>query len=597
MAGKKQSAKQSNPVASQPGPKISLRAWLTWAAVGLLIPLLFVFSKRSKSAPPAEPVIITGPVTFSKDVAPIIYQECMTCHRPGQSGPFDLVTFADAKKHAKDIARVTAKRIMPPWLPEHGYGEFEGERRLSDRQIAILQKWVEEGAAEGNAAETPAPPLFESEWQLGEPDLVVQAGPFTLPPDGKDVYYNFVTPIPTTTTKYVSGVDFLSGNRVVHHAFIDIDETRTARRRAAKLNPPGFFGMDLPETVTMPGGQLLGWQPGKIASMNAQGLAWTLRTNTDLVLQVHLNPSGKPEVVQPRVGFHFTEVAPTNSAYRLRLTTLRLDIPAGVSNYVAEESYTLPVDLSFTRVGAHAHYLCKEMQGYAILPSGEKQWLLWIKDWDFKWQGDYQYKKPIEIPKGSKIVMHFVYDNSANNIRNPFNPPRRTVWGLQTTDEMGEIYFQTLPRDRGEWQVVGSDYARYFAKVSLDFYKFRVQNNPGDADAHQRLGRALFSFGQIDEAIANLNEAVRLDPQNDQAHFDLGSIYLRQKRVQDAYNEFLATIRINPDDSQALGSLGIICAQAGRLDEAREYFVAALRINPDDSLANQYLQRLNAMRK
>jgi tetratricopeptide (TPR) repeat protein len=317
----------------------------------------------------------------------------------------------------------------------------------------------------------------------------------------------------------------------------------------------------------------------------------------DLVLQTHLNPQGKPENVRPRLGLHFTSQAPANKAFRLRLTALELDIPAGTSNYVAEMSYPLPKDLSFVRVGGHAHYLCKEMQGYAILPGGAKKWLLFIRNWDFKWQGDYEYKTPVDIPKGSTIVMRFTYDNSTNNVRNPFSPPRRVLHGPETTDEMGELYFQTMPRDQADYEALLSDYLQYDARVNIDYYRFRLKMNPGDAEALLKLGRALAWIGRTGEAITYLEKLARLEPTNDLPHFDLGSIYLRQGRASRAYQEFRNVVRLNPEDGQAYESLGIICAQTHRLDEAREHFMKALRIDPEDTLAAQYLQRLNAQER
>jgi mono/diheme cytochrome c family protein len=576
------------------GRRSSLRVILQWVLAAVVVGSVFVSIVARRTPQKPKRVEVTGPVTFTKDVAPILSANCVTCHRANGSGPFELGTLEDAKKRAKDIERVISKRIMPPWPPEHGYGEFEGERRLSDLQIATIQKWVADGAPAGNLADLPPPKKFSEDWQLGKPDLVVQPNAYTLAADGKDVYFNFVTPIPTEKNRYVAAVELLPGNRAAHHAFIEVDETRAARRLGAKSNPPGFAGMDLPESVTMPGGQLLGWQPGKTPSFNPPGLAWTLRTNTDLVLQVHMNPTGKEEKIQPKVGFYFTDQAPTNTSFRIRLTSLLLDIPAGDSNYVTETSYTLPVDVNLVRVGAHAHYLAKDMQGYAILPNGDKKWLLWIKDWDFKWQGDYKYKEPVFVPKGSKLTLRFTYDNSTNNIRNPFNPPRRTIWGLQTTDEMGELYFQALPVNRDDYRTLAMDSSREFMRTSIEFYRFRVGLNPNDADFQQRLGRALAGIGQMDEGAAHLREAIRLQPANDLAHFDLGSIYLRQARPADAYQEFLTTTRLNPEDSQAFGSLGIVCLQTGRRDEARECFQTTLRLNPDDALAARYLEKLNS---
>jgi tetratricopeptide (TPR) repeat protein len=310
-----------------------------------------------------------------------------------------------------------------------------------------------------------------------------------------------------------------------------------------------------------------------------------------------MNPSGKEEIVQPKVGFYFTDEAPTNTCYRIRLNSLLLDIPAGMSNYVSELSYTLPVDVDLIRVGAHAHYLARDMQGFATLPNGEKKWLIWIKDWNFQWQGDYKYKTPVHVPKGSKLTMRFTYDNTTNNPRNPFNPPRRTLWGLQTTDEMGELYFQALTANADDYKTLGIDYTREIFRTSLEFYRYRIKIDPTDSYFQQRLGRALAGANQMNEAIAHLLEAIRLKPGNDLAHFDLGSVYLRTGRTREAYEEFQTTIRLNPDDSEAFGSLGIICTQSGRLDEAREYFQNALRINPEDALAARYLDRINAGRR
>src|SRR5882762_694863 len=262
-----------------------------------------------------------GPVTFSRDVAPIMFQKCAGCHRPGQSAPFALLTYEEIKKHARQIAEVTQRRYMPPWLPEPGYGEFALDRRLSADQIAIFQRWVAEGAVEGNQADLPPLPRFPEGWQLGVPDLVVALPQvYTLSAEGKDVYRNFVLPIPVATLQYVKGVEFLPGNaRVIHHAFIDVDETRQSRRLAERQSPPGFDGMELPDSAVMPGGQFLGWQPGKTPNCSSAGLSWVLRTNTDLVLQLHMHPSGKPELVLPAVGFYFTDQPPTNMPFRLAL--------------------------------------------------------------------------------------------------------------------------------------------------------------------------------------------------------------------------------------------------------------------------------------
>ena len=585
-------------------PKKTARGWrrpailiaipLASVAVAGWVALAHRLASKSQPEAPYFPRP-KGELTFSKDIAPIMFKNCSWCHRPGQPGPFNLLTYADARKHAADIAQVTSKRYMPPWPPERGYGEFADERRLNANEIGMLQQWVAEGAIEGNAAVMPALPRWSGDWQLGRPDLVVQAPPYTLPPDGKDVYHHFVVPIPTTARRFVRGVEFLPGNgKVVHHSFIEIDRSRRARRLAERQNPPGFDGMAAPETVEMPGGQLLGWQPGKVPSLAPPGLAWVLETNTDLVLQVHMNPSGKPELVQPSVGFYFTDDPPTNSAYRLRMAVLNLDIPPGAQDYVAEESYVLPVDASLIRVSAHAHYLGKDLQSYAILPDGKKQWLLRIKDWDFNRQGDYRYAKPVELPKGARLVLHYIYDNSTNNVHNPNQPPKRVRFGLTTVDEMAELSFQVLLRDQPSYVTLARDFSGYFLRVSTNYFTFRLQNDPNDAEAHKRLGRALGEEGQASDGIAHLMRAIQLDPGGAEAHYDLGRLLLISGRYADAYREFLQDIHLDPKDFEALGSLGIICLQAQHPAEAEKWFNAALMANPDDTLAQRYLQMIQA---
>jgi len=536
----------------------------------------------------------SGQLTFNKDIAPLLFENCAQCHRPGQAGPFSLLTYAEAKKHAKQIAEVTRKRYMPPWLAEPGYVEFAGERRLSSDQIGAIQQWVAEGAVEGLPADLPPAPQWTEGWQLGRPDLIVpMPEAYTLPAGGKDVYRNFVMHIPVSTRRYVKSVEFLPGNwKTVHHAFINVDETGMSWRLADKGNPPGFDGMALPETAKMPGGQLLGWQPGKTPSVASPGLGWILNKNTDLVLQLHMHPTGKPETVQPSVGFYFTEEPPTNFCFRINLTYLPIDIPAGAKDYAVEESYTLPVDVDVLAVSPHTHYLGKQLEGYAILPDGARKPLLLIKEWDFNWQGDYRYAKPVFLPKGTTLAMHFSYDNSAENARNPTQPPKRVKYGLQTTDEMGELFFQVLPRNAQERNILADDFSRKLANYTIEYNEYLLRTNPNDAVAQTKVGRALVYLGRVAEGLGHLRSAVNANPDYDKAHYELGFVYLRQNRLPDARSEFETVVRLNPEDYQAHGSLGSIWLRLGRPDEAERCFRTALRINPDDVVAQKNLEGL-----
>ncbi|HKS38676.1 MAG TPA: tetratricopeptide repeat protein [Verrucomicrobiae bacterium] len=540
-----------------------------------------------------------GTLTFSKDIGPILFDRCAYCHRPGEAAPFTLESYLEVKKRTKQIAEVTARRYMPPWLPESGYGEFADVRRLTEDQLGVIQQWIAEGAIEGDPADLPPAPKWPEGWQLGEPDLVVRMPePYTLTAEGKDVYWNLVMPIPGDTRRYVRAVEFQPGNRkVVHHASFNLDQTGQSRRLAQNQTPPGFAGMQLPETATMVAGQLLGWEPGKRPEAAGAGLSWPLEKNTDLVLQLHLHPSGKPEQVQPVVGFYFTDHPPTNTPFLLRMPEWRIDIPAGASDYAVENSYVLPVDVEVLRVSPHAHYLGKELQGYAILPDGIRKWLLLIKKWDFNWQGDYRYASPVFLPKGTTLVMHFTYDNSSDNIRNPNTPPRRVRFGAQTTDEMAQLTLQVLARNAEDRRMLAADHLKKMTLDAIAYNESILRENPDDPGAHAKIGQALLPLGRYSEAFDHLRTAIRLNPGDDKAHYDLGSLYVQYNRLAEARAEFETVLRLNPEDYQAHGNLGAIHHRQGDYDLAEFHFESALRLNPDDTAARRNLDLVRAAKR
>jgi hypothetical protein len=537
-------------------------------------------------------------LTFARDIAPIVFQNCAPCHRPGQAAPFSLLNYNDVQKRVKQIAEVTGSRYMPPWLPEPGYGEFANERRLRVDEIERIQQWVSQGMVEGSINDLPALPQWNEDWQLGKPDLIVQAPqPYELQAEGKDVYRNLVIPIPTDTTRYVKGVEFRPGNhQVVHHAFVNIDNTRQSRRLAEKETPPGFSGMDLPETVQMPGGQLLGWQPGKQALFSPPGLGWVLEKNTDLVLQLHLHPNGKVEKILPQAGFYFTEQAPTNVAYRIRLESFKLDIPPGAKLYSTEQRYVLPVDVMILRILPHAHYLGKEVRVYATLPDGTRKWLIYIPNWDFNWQSDYVYKTPVTLPKGTELVMNYSYDNSAGNVRNPNNPPKRVRFGSESTDEMAACSLQALPRNLGDRRKLAEDFHLHYARVSLDYNEYLLEREPTNAVAQVKAARALVALGNIPKAQTHLANAIRAKPDFDKAYYDLGAIWLQQSRLVEAEKAFKAVVHFNPTDYQAYGNLGVIYLRQGRIDEAEAYLRSAIRLNPDDHISAKNLEVISGLK-
>lgn len=537
-----------------------------------------------------------GSITFNKDIAPIIYANCAGCHRPGQVAPFVLLDYADVQKRAQLVAELVGKRAMPPWQPEPGYGEFEGERRLTTNQIGLIQQWVAEGAVEGNPAELPPKPVWVDGWELGKPDLILRpAQSYTLAADGRDVYRNFVIPVPITNNFYVRALEFHANSRALHHAFMFLDRMKQSRPLEGKDGAPGFGGMDLPSAVAMPQGHLLSWQPGRRAYQPRPEFAWTLPKGADFIVQAHMNPTGKPETIQPEIGLYFTPQPPTRSFYKIGLMSMTIDIPPGQENYVVEDSYKLPVDATVFSVNPHAHYLGKELQGYATLPDGTRKWLLLIKNWDFYWQGDYRLKEPLALPKGTTLAMHYTFDNSDGNPRNPSHPPRRVTSGINTTNEMAEFWIQVsaAPQDMS---VLAADFQVKAMTSVLQSYEYRLRLDPNDANAHARYGMTRLIQGSTNDAVAHLEAAVKIDTTLDEPHYYLGLIYRARGQIQAARRELEKTVALNTNAYRAYGTLGFMAAQEQKKDEAIEYFRHALAINPDDALARNSIEQLRKMK-
>jgi hypothetical protein len=327
--------------------------------------------------------------------------------------------------------------------------------------LGLIQQWVADGAPEGDTADLPAVPLWTDGWQLGPPDLVVtMPETYTLPADGKDIYRNFVIPVASSKDRHVRALEFRADTKAIHHAFLRLDRSYQCRKMDAQDKEPGFGGMETPIGAEDMGGHFMSWQPGRGPTRIPEGLAFTLPAGADLVLQFHMQPTGKPEPIRPSIGFYFTDQAATNKPMKLSLSSFAIDIPANSSNFAIEDSYLLPVDVDLLAVLPHTHYLGKRLEGYAILPDGARQDLLLIKDWDFNWQSDYRFVHPVALPKGTRLAMRYIFDNTTNNVRNPNHPPIRVKYGLQSTDEMGELWFQVLTRNKNDFVKLEDDLTR-----------------------------------------------------------------------------------------------------------------------------------------
>jgi hypothetical protein len=372
---------------------------------------------------------------FSRDVAPILHRHCASCHRPGEIGPFPLLGYADAAKRAKHLAEVVSEGRMPPWKAEEQALGFKDERRLTDVEKRTLARWAESGAKEGDPKAAPAPPAFPQGWTLGQPDLVLKmTKPFPVPATGRDVYRVFAIPIPIDADKTVAAVEFRPGNpKVVHHALLFLDALGQARKKDVDGTGFGGFG----GLGILPTGGLGGWVPGATPRFLPEGVGLYLRKGSDLVLQVHYHPSGKEETDQSQLGLYFTKKPAEKIATGLAISARGLYIPAGEKRKkVTAESPALPVDANLIGISPHMHMIGREMRVWAELPGGKTEQLIWIKDWDFNWQGSYQYAEAFRLPKGTVVKLEAFYDNSKDNPQNPSDPPKPVRWGEQTTDEM-----------------------------------------------------------------------------------------------------------------------------------------------------------------
>jgi Flp pilus assembly protein TadD len=557
----------------------------------VLLTSLFAGCGKSSSLPPPSASSATS-VTFNKQIAPILFEHCAPCHRPGQSAPFSLLTYASARKHASEIVDSVRRRYMPPWLPEPGYGEFVDERGLSSKEIGLIQAWVAQGSIEGNPGDLPSPPKFREGWQLGEPDLVVQMPQaYQLAGEGKDLYRNFVIPMQTGQTRFVQALEFHPNNKSVHHVRILLDPTQQSRRLEGQDGQPGFGGMNVP--AKFPPGHMLTWTPGRTPAREPEGMAWILEPNTDIVLQIHMQRTGKLELIQPQIGLFFTNQPPSKSPVRIGLLSELIDIPAGDSEYVVERDFELPADVDVLAVLPHLHYLGKEIQGYARLPDGSRQSLLFIKSWDFNWQSEYRYRKPVFLPRGSVISLHYTYDNSARNPRNPSQPPRRVTYGPQSVDEMGELWLQLLPRKEEDAAALQAAHRLVSTRETAAYYEKQLLTDPTNAAVHLAFGKALGPLGRIEEASQHLQTAISLEPSLFEVHYYLAMTWFSQQRWADAKAEFETTLRLNQRYFHAEDGLGLVALQAGDLGDAERHFNNALRLNPNDAVARGHLDELS----
>ena len=598
-----------------------MTAFSKWITILLAAVSLLAFASERSHARNASSARTENRVNFNRDLAPIVFRTCAPCHHPGEAAPFSLLAYGDVKSHARQIADLTQKRVMPPWLPEPGEWKFNDDLHLSADEIALFQKWVEAGMPEGATSDLPPAPKFSIGWQLGQPDLILRAdSSFEVPASGSDVYWNFIFRVSLEKTRYIKAIEIRPGERrLVHHANLIVDRSESARRQE-KSPGRGFPGMELQiESESFdPDGHFFFWKPGTILEPEPSGMALRLDPGNDLVLNTHLQPSGKSEKIQPSIGIYFTDEPPTKFPLLLQLENDRaLDIPPGDDKFIVTDEFTLPEPVSLLAIYPHAHYLGRDLLAQAKFPNGETKTLLHISRWNLNWQAVFTYTNPVSLPAGTTISMRYRYDNSDKNLANPNTPPQRVIAGNRASDEMAHLWLQVLPESpatdsHDPRRVIQEAIARHHLEnnpdnfeahynlaamleargqlpQSIEHYRRALALRPGDAVVENALGGAFFAANDLPQAIAHLTASVNARPDYFDSQYNLGLALATNGQFPPAIEHLRAAAKLRPSDADAEANLGGALAANGNTQEAIVHLRRALELNPNHALARENL--------
>jgi mono/diheme cytochrome c family protein len=419
----------------------------------------FALTSLAASLPASE-------VTFSRDVAPILYKNCVGCHHPNDIAPMSLLTYQEVKPWASAIKESVLTKKMPPWKADPRYGKWSNDASLTDAEIATIKTWVETGKAEGDPKAVSQPPVFTDGWKIGKPDVVVTIPRQTIEGTGPDQYVYLKVPTNFTEDRWVVAAELKPGNRkIVHHAHVFVVEPENPPAKN-ESSPPSEYGKwlmvhegslnwvrpDAPvidngcsvdDNGLLPGkksndlGNLIGsYLPGREADVYPEGTARLVPAGAELNFQIHYSrTTGKTEFDESSVGLVFAKEPPRQIARRIDLSNQMFRIPAGDPNHEVSECHTFNKDIYITSLTPHMHLRGKAMQMVVTYPDGRQETLLSVPHYDFNWQITYRAEKPLFMPKGTRIAIIAHFDNSPNNPVNP-DPSKPVRWGAASETEM-----------------------------------------------------------------------------------------------------------------------------------------------------------------
>jgi hypothetical protein len=412
------------------------------AAVAMLSAVVGVAALSSQGARPQA----AAPVpTFSRDVAPILYSNCVSCHRPGEIAPMSLLTYKDARPWARAIQKQVSEGIMPPWHADAPAGTFANERRLTFQEKDTIARWEAGGAPEGDPKDMPAPPAFADGWQIGTPDAVFQmTEDYAVPATGTIQYEYFYIPTDFAETRWLQAIEVRPGNRrLVHHVLVyyqappdDPRGTPPVLQLNLEQNrtpPPQVFGSHPPQR--RPKRLIATYAPGTSPQVLPAGTALRLPPGGVLELQMHYTANGTAGTDRTKVGMIFAKQPPTQEIRASQFVNSRFTIPAGSADYRVDAEVGFQQDVVLWGLFPHTHVRGKRWNYVLALPDGTMKPLLAVPKYDFNWQTYYMFKEPLELPKGARILSSAWYDNSIANRWNP-DPKADVSWGDQTWEEM-----------------------------------------------------------------------------------------------------------------------------------------------------------------
>ncbi len=412
------------------------------------------------------------------DIAPIIFKNCTPCHRAGESGPFELMTYADARKNANKIKFVTQTGYMPPWPADINYTHFVGERKLTDEEIELVKLWAEDGAPEGDASKVPQPSVYYTGSFLRKPDTVIKfKNHVPIKGNGSDYFYVIKLPVQLAKDTFVSYFEFVPSQRkLVHHvnghlinytagkkkniqngityALDEFSDYKDLYAQMNILNDDGTFPILTPNTVY--------YLPGFTPPVYPAGIGGYKINKTAVILlkNIHYGPSDKDVLDSSYINI-FYGPKPKRPVYETQLGTFGISKiepelilhPNKVETFHTQA--TLKYDISILSVNPHMHLLGKSFWAFAVKQNGDTIPLIKINKWDFKWQYYYTYLHPVKISTGTTIHVYGTFDNTDKNPLNPNHPPKVVTQGegvksMQTTEEMFQFIFTYLPYQTGD---------------------------------------------------------------------------------------------------------------------------------------------------